>query len=244
MNRRSFLIGLSSLIAASKLKAFGKSSLFEVGILKHDKNHDIRNNGIKKVLWEVAKRTSVEVSFETPSIDINDKLELFKHPFLYFTGNNTIDFSDKQIENLKSYLEFGGFLFIDSNEGVMNGLFHKSVEKLISKLYTSENLKILSKDSIIYRTFNLLDKPYGRISIDNDFYGIEKGKRIEVLYSQNDIMGACSKDLMGNWEYGVVGGDYQREMAFRTGINIVMYANCLDYKLDQVHIEYLLNSRK
>ena len=36
------------------------------------------------------------------------------------------------------------------------------------------------------------------------------------------------------------GGERQREMAFRTGINIVMYALTGNYKADQVHVPALL----
>ena len=34
----------------------------------------------------------------------------------------------------------------------------------------------------------------------------------------------------------VPGGERQREMAFRTGVNIVMYALTGNYKADQVHV--------
>jgi hypothetical protein len=38
----------------------------------------------------------------------------------------------------------------------------------------------------------------------------------------------------------VPGGEQQREMAYRTGVNIVMYALTGNYKADQVHIPALL----
>ena len=38
----------------------------------------------------------------------------------------------------------------------------------------------------------------------------------------------------------VPGNDRQREMAFRTGINVVMYALTGNYKADQVHVPALL----
>jgi hypothetical protein len=40
------------------------------------------------------------------------------------------------------------------------------------------------------------------------------------------------------------GGDRQREMALRMGINLVMYATCLDYKRDQVHVTEILRRRR
>ena len=38
----------------------------------------------------------------------------------------------------------------------------------------------------------------------------------------------------------VPGGERQREFAYRTGINIVMYALTGNYKADQVHVPALL----
>ena len=40
------------------------------------------------------------------------------------------------------------------------------------------------------------------------------------------------------------GGENQREMAFRLGINLVMYALCVNYKADQVHVPFILKRRK
>ena len=51
--------------------------------------------------------------------------------------------------------------------------------------------------------------------------------------------GRC--DDRGQPLYPVVpGGERQREMAFRTGVNIVMYALTGNYKADQVHVPALL----
>ena len=40
----------------------------------------------------------------------------------------------------------------------------------------------------------------------------------------------------------VPGGDDQREEAFRVGVNLAMYALCLDYKTEQAHIDYILRT--
>ena len=71
------------------------------------------------------------------------------------------------------------------------------------------------------------------------------GGRAAIVYSQNDLGGAWAKDAFGNWAYQCYpGGDTQREHAFRMGINLVMYAMCLDYKTDQVHVPFILKRRR
>ena len=242
MNRKKFILSILSLpLLSSSLKAIGKSSLLEIGIIKYNGNYQSRNTGLKKLLWEVSKRTSIDVSFDIASISLKNKKELFKHPLLYLTGDSKFSFSKKEIQNLKKFLSFGGLLFIDSSSDAINE-FDISVNKLIEQLYMKKKLKIANKDHVIYRTFNIIDQPHGITNLSNNFYIVEKDERIEVLYSKNDVVGALSIDDFGNWKYAT--NQKTREMAYRTGINIIMYATCLDYKADQVHVDYLLKNRK
>jgi hypothetical protein len=69
--------------------------------------------------------------------------------------------------------------------------------------------------------------------------------RMVVAYVQNDLGGAWARDGLGNDALPCQpGGERQREMAYRLGVNLVMYALCLDYKSDQVHVEYLMRKRR
>ena len=245
MNRKQFILSILSIpFLTQSLKAIGKSSFLEIGVLKYSGNYNFRNSGLKKMLWEVSKRTSIEVSFDIIDINLKNKKKLFKHPLLFLTGDKKFSLSKKEIKNLKNYLSFGGMLFIDSADDELNGDFNKSAENLIKNLYHKKNLIPAPKDHVIYRTFNLLDKPYGRLNISSNFYIIEEDNRIEVLYSKNDITGALTVDDFRNWKYSVPEGNKTREMAYRTGVNIIMYATCLAYKADQVHVDYLLKNRR
>ena len=62
-----------------------------------------------------------------------------------------------------------------------------------------------------------------------------------IIIGSNDYAAAWALDDGGEPLYAVIpGGDRQREFAFRTGINIVMYALTGNYKADQVHVPALL----
>jgi hypothetical protein len=62
-----------------------------------------------------------------------------------------------------------------------------------------------------------------------------------IIIGANDYAAAWALDDNSNPLYAVIpGNDRQREMAFRTGINIVMYALTGNYKADQVHVPALL----
>ena len=62
-----------------------------------------------------------------------------------------------------------------------------------------------------------------------------------IIVTSNDFAAAWATDDRGRGLYPVQpGGEQQREMAFRTGINIVMHALTGNYKADQVHVPALL----
>ena len=62
-----------------------------------------------------------------------------------------------------------------------------------------------------------------------------------IMIGSNDYAAAWAIDPNGEPLFAVVpGSDRQRELAFRTGINIVMYALTGNYKADQVHVPALL----
>ncbi len=62
-----------------------------------------------------------------------------------------------------------------------------------------------------------------------------------IIITSNDFASAWAMDDNGNFLYSTVPADnLQREHAFRTGINIVMYMLTGNYKSDQVHIPALL----
>ena len=62
-----------------------------------------------------------------------------------------------------------------------------------------------------------------------------------VVIGGNDWAAAWAADKNGNPQFPVVpGGEAQREMAFRFGINLVIYALTGSYKADQVHVQAIL----
>jgi hypothetical protein len=62
-----------------------------------------------------------------------------------------------------------------------------------------------------------------------------------ILITSNDFAGAWATQSDGQPMLPMVEGEpRQREMAFRAGVNIVMYTLTGNYKADQVHVPALL----
>lgn len=250
MNRRDFLkaaalAGLGSL-APSKLWAMGEDTNFAIAQLKYaSQGWNPRPSAVRRLLLEVEKRTSIEVDTDVPVVT-GTSAKMFEHPFLTLSGDSRFDPLDaKVVGNLRSYLKAGGFLLVDSAEGVSDGPFMKSVEREMKRILPDKKLAPVPKDHVLYKAFYLIDEPLGRVKVTPRMRAIFDDDRLVAVISPNDLLGAWARDNFGNWEYSVSpGGERQREMAFRLGINLVMYALCINYKADQVHVPFILRRRQ
>jgi hypothetical protein len=247
MKRRSFLKFLTAaLLLPRPTWALGEEDYFRVAVLKYpESSFSTRSKAISRLLYEVEKQTSIRVDSKPLEISATDK-ELFLHPFLIWMGESGFEpFSDEAVLQLRRYVQAGGFIFVDSAEGVLDGPFMRSVKRELERILPQKKLTRLPSDHVVYKAFFLIDKPVGRLAIEDHLLGVFETDRVSVLVSNNDVVGAWARDNFGNWLYPVSpGGERQRTMAMRLGINLVMYALCINYKADQVHVPFILKRRR
>jgi hypothetical protein len=241
------LLSAGALCGASPAWAMGEQDRFTIGLLHYrGGNPDPRPNALRRLLQELEKRTSVEVHTVVPQIQINDPAALFQCPMVVLAGDQGFpEWSEREVDYVRQYLQSGGFLVVDSSEGLLEGPFISSVKRELKRIWAGEKVKRMGKDHVLYKSFYLLREPYGRVMVHDGFEGIEDHDRWSVVICYNDMMGALARDNFGEWEYEVApGGERQREMTYRLGINLAMYALCIHYKEDQVHIPFILKRRK
>ncbi|MFZ0569475.1 MAG: DUF4159 domain-containing protein, partial [Rhodomicrobium sp.] len=71
--------------------------------------------------------------------------------------------------------------------------------------------------------------------------GVKTDGVSSIIVTSNDLAAAWALDDDDRPMFAAVpGGEDQREMSYRTGINIVMYALTGNYKADQVHVPAIL----
>jgi hypothetical protein len=255
MLRRRDLVRLGLAAAAGgaalgrlpRARAIGPSDQFRIGQLALGPGKGARPSALRRIAREVEKRTSISVDSAPRTVSLKDA-KLHETPFLYLSGDREFPIpSVSEIEALRRFLTFGGFLLIDSAEGATGGAFDGSVRQLVETLYPppAAGLEIVAKDHVVYRSFYRIERPLGRLAISPTREAVMRDGRLVAAYVQNDLGGAWARDDFGNYELPCEpGGERQREMALRLGINLVMYALCLDYKSDQVHVEYLMRKRR
>ncbi len=215
--------------------------------------------GLVKVLTD---RTAVEPG-EPVGVDIErDEIAFF--PLLYWPVTaNAKQLSTPVLAKIDAYMKQGGMIIFDTQDfgqGIPFRLSQRAnedqqtpLQRLIGKL-DIPRLEPVAEGHVLTKSFYLLRTFPGRW--DGGQLWVEAGgasssedrerkSRVDgvssILVTSNDLASAWALDARNFPMFPVVpGGERQREMAYRTGINIVMYALTGNYKADQVHIPALL----
>jgi hypothetical protein len=242
---RRHLLAFPLLLAARRALAFGDAARLVFAQVRHGGRWDPRPDGLSRLSWEIAKRTSIETAPVVKPLGLADP-ELFRYPLAVLSSDQGFpEPADNEIAELRRYLSYGGLLFVDDASAVRGGAFERSARQLVGRIVAGAQLVKVPREHVLYKSFYLLDGPAGRLASTPDLEALELGGRLAVLYSGNDLIGAFARDSLGTWEFEVTpGGELQREKSIRLGVNIAMYALCLDYKEDQVHIPFIMKRRR
>jgi hypothetical protein len=244
---RALLVAL--LLLPASAFGFGDADKLQLAQIVYSGNWNPRPSAARRLAWEIDKRTSIETVNEPAEVRLSDEAGLRRHPLLILSGDAAFPApSEEDVARLRRHIAAGGMLIIDGADprpGGGPGTFDASVRALVKRLFPKEPLEKLAPEHVIYKSFYLLRTPVGRVAQTPYLEAVTHDGRAAIVYSQNDMAGAWARDNFGQWEHEVYpGGDTQREMAFRLGINLAMYALCLDYKTDQVHVPFILRRRQ
>lgn len=248
VTRRTFLGGIAaaaaSLALPGRVRALGDASRLALGHVQHGGAWNPRPSALRRLGWELTRRTSIETSHEAVPLRL-DRGGLHRHPMLYLSGQGAFPpFSDGERAALRRHLSYGGFLLVDSADGAADGPFDASVRRELARVLPASPLGPIARDHVLFKSFYLLDRQGGRVLVKPWLEGQVLDGRLAVVYGQNDLGGAWARTEFGDWEYPCTpGGEAQRETAIRTGVNLAMYALCTDYKDDAVHLPFILRRR-
>jgi len=183
-----------------------------------------------------------------------DKDDLSFFPLLYWPMDpREHDLSPQALSKVADYMRNGGTILFDTREQSPgpDSPGQQTLRRLIGKLDLPP-LQPVPSDHVLTKSFYLLQDFPGRW--DGGKVWVEALPPAEpgsgparggdgvspVIIGSNDWASAWAVDASGQPIADVSGGDQQREMAVRFGINVVMYALTGNYKTDQVHAPALL----
>jgi hypothetical protein len=212
--------------------------------------------GLNKFLMA---RTAVEPG-EPFAVDIlTDEIAFF--PILYWPVlTNARPLPEAALAKIDAYMKQGGMIIFDTKDygqALPTGMSLRGdgtpLQRLLGKL-DIPRLEPVPEQHVLTKSFYLLRSFPGRwdggqlwvqAEAPSDAEQGRQARRIDgvssILITSNDFASAWALDDRNQPLFPVVpGGERQREMAFRTGVNIVMYALTGNYKTDQVHVPAIL----
>jgi len=195
---------------------------------------------VEAIVEELELRTSIDAEKKRHVMALSDP-DLFFCPFLYMAGRYAFEpFTRQEREILRRFLTYGGFLFAEDTVGAQGFGFDQAFRREMKQALPNYELKILPPDHSVYQSFYLTGSIGGRQKVNPYLEGITIDNWTPVIYSQNDLTGAWSRDRYGKWVHECVpGGDLQRKAAIKMGINIIVYSLTSDYKKDVVHHPFI-----
>jgi Domain of unknown function (DUF4159)/Aerotolerance regulator N-terminal len=224
----------------------------------------ISKAGLSGLTLFLAQRTALEAG-EPIGLDLSHD-ELAFYPLIYWPiVPGAPRPSEEALKRMDRYMKDGGTVLFDTRDAVTApagpggetrspGMLE--LRKILSSLDIPE-LEPVSRDHVLTKTFYLLRDFPGRFNSgqlwvealpseneDEETSGrpARGGDGVSsIIITSNDLAGAWATRSDGQPMLPMVEGEpRQRELAFRAGVNIVMYTLTGNYKADQVHVPALL----
>lgn len=153
-----------------------------------------------------------------------------------------------QAQALNDFMTRGGILVIDTRGAGSGEDFAPGANAALRRVagnLTIPPLAPLTVDHVLARAFYLLRDYPGRY--ENSTVWVQRDEDrandgvSQVVIGGNDWAAAWAVDAEGHNPYATIpGGERQRLLAYRFGVNLVMYALTGNYKGDQVHVPAIL----
>lgn len=244
---------------AKARQATGKVTIGYV-LTGDDRIDDISKVGLTGLSRVLTWRTAVNPG-DPMAVDIKTDIIAF-YPVLYWPVlDDAAPLSEGTVAKIDAYMKQGGMIIFDTRDfgsGSPTSLGISGTETPLQRILGRLDLPRLEpvpEGHVLTKSFYLLRSFPGRwdggqlwveagsvaAESDNGRQARRSDGVSSILITSNDFASAWAIDERGRPFYPTVpGGERQREMAFRTGINIVMHALTGNYKADQVHIPALL----
>ncbi|WP_404383249.1 DUF4159 domain-containing protein [Caenispirillum salinarum] len=198
---------------------------------------DMTEAGMRGLTRVLAARSSAELA-EPMAVDPEtDRLLFF--PMIYWPvteGGMRLSVSARVKVN--DYLRHGGMILFDTRETPP-----QDVQATLAQ-FDIPSLVRLPEGHVVTRSFYLLSETPGRyadVTLWVEPPGGGNDGVSSVIIGNGDWAAAWARSPQGAYLAPVVpGGERQREVAYRFGVNLVMYALTGNYKADQVHLPAIM----
>ncbi len=149
--------------------------------------------------------------------------DMLQAPIAFFNGHDAPEFPGRARQNLREFVEQGGFIFAEACCG--SAEFDQGFKRLIKEIFPEDEYRLrpLSPDHPVWRAKHLL------IPEIHPLWGIEHGCRTVVIYSPQDLSCYWNQVERSPTNPAVI-------KAFRVGENVIDYATGREMPADKLAI--------
>jgi hypothetical protein len=203
--------------------------------------------GLTGLSQEIWRRSAMEPN-DPLGINVEEDSLIF-FPMIYWPiTRDARALSEAAAARVNTYLQSGGLIIFDTQDAdvalLRAGAPHPGLVSVLESIDVPPLARIPS-DHVVTRSFYLLQEFPGRYSgqpvwVEANPDGASRDGTSGVLIGSHDWASAWAVGENGNSIAVVDGGERQRELAQRFGVNLAMYALTGNYKADQVHAADIL----
>ncbi|MDB5686840.1 MAG: hypothetical protein JWR77_1429, partial [Rhizorhabdus sp.] len=228
INRAQFLRllagGLAGTLLACPLRAAATYDFWFTRLRYESGDWDVDQRMPSNIITSLIDYTTLRVDPKEHVVALADP-KMLSAPFCYLAGHKLVEFSPAERRNFELYVRSGGFVLVDDCNHDIDGLFAKSFEAQMAKIFGVKALKKLSANHPVYRSFFTFPGPpntgfelngWGDDLVHDYLRGIDIDGRLGLLYS--------NKDYGCEWDYDWRNKRFLAEDNTKFGVNIVMYA--------------------
>jgi hypothetical protein len=203
--------------------------------------------GLEGLSEYVNRRTAATLA--EPDAVVPGKTDLSFYPLLYWPITASASpLGTAEAAALNDYMSRGGIILVDTRDSGSGAGFAPGTENALQRVARGlviPPLAPLTTEHVLARAFYLLSDFPGRYTGDTVWVQRDQDRTNDsvspVIVGGNDWAAAWAVDSEGRNPYAVIpGGARQRTLAYRFGVNLVMYALTGNYKGDQVHVPAIL----
>ena len=188
----------------------------KLALLKYNGGGDWYNdvNSLKNLATFCNRNLGTNFDAEYATVEVGSA-DIYNHPFLYMTGHGNVVFSNQEAENLRTYLQAGGFLFINDDFG-MDPFIRIAMKKVLPE---TELVELPFSHPIYHQKYdfpNGLPKIHQHDGKPAKGYGLMSQGRLVAFYNYES-------DLGDGWDDVHKDPEDMRQKALEMGSNIVKY---------------------
>jgi hypothetical protein len=135
-------------------------------------------------LIQAQKESAISTSRRFHAVKLGSD-ELFSFPMVIMTGEGSFQLLDGERENLRKYIERGGFLL--SSAGCSSQDWDRSFRREMAKVFPEYPLQAIGMEHPIFHTVYEIKELQAKHGTPKPLEGVTVGGRLGVLYSQDGL---------------------------------------------------------